>query len=353
MTRMGVRLAVVLFNLGGPDSLQAVEPFLFNLFNDEAIIGLPGPVRRLAARLIARRRAPVAREIYAKIGGASPLLEFTLRQAHALEERLRRDRHTVRVFVCMRYWRPTSDVVAREVQAFGPDRIVLLPLYPQFSTTTTASSMADWRQAASRIGLVAPARVVCCYPESAGFIDAVAAQVRSTLHTAGPRGPFRLLFSAHGLPKRVIANGDPYQWQVELTVAAVVESLGDMARDHVVCYQSRVGPLEWIGPSTEAELGRAARDRVAAVVVPIAFVSEHSETLVELDIEYRHKAAELGVPEYVRVPTVAVDEAFIGALAELVEDALSRPGEVTPQGGRRLCPPSFVGCACGHSPPVP
>jgi ferrochelatase len=350
---MSVRLAVVLFNLGGPDSLQAVEPFLFNLFNDEAIIGLPGPVRRLAARLIARRRAPVAREIYAKIGGGSPLLEFTLRQAHALEKRLRRDRHTVRVFVCMRYWPPTSDTAARAVQAFGPDRIVLLPLYPQYSTTTTASSLADWRQAASRIGLVASAHVVCCYPESAGFIDAVAAQVRSALHTAGPRGAFRLLFSAHGLPRRVIARGDPYQWQVELTVAAVVESLGDTARDYVVCYQSRVGPLEWIGPSTEAELARAARDRVAVVVVPVTFVSEHSETLVELDIDYRKKAAELSVPEYVRVPTVAFDNAFIGALAELVEDALSRPGEVSPRGGRRLCPPRLVGCPCRHSPPAP
>jgi ferrochelatase len=253
----------------------------------------------------------------------------------------------------MRYWPPTSDTAARAVQAFGPDRIVLLPLYPQYSTTTTASSLADWRQAASRIGLVASAHVVCCYPESAGFIDAVAAQVRSALHTAGPRGAFRLLFSAHGLPRRVIARGDPYQWQVELTVAAVVESLGDTARDYVVCYQSRVGPLEWIGPSTEAELARAARDRVAVVVVPVTFVSEHSETLVELDIDYRKKAAELSVPEYVRVPTVAFDNAFIGALAELVEDALSRPGEVSPRGGRRLCPPRLVGCPCRHSPPAP
>lgn len=349
MTRTGARLAVVLFNLGGPDSLQAVEPFLFNLFNDKAIVGLPGPVRRLVARLVARRRAPVAREIYAKIGGASPLLEFTRRQANALQERLRQREYPARVFVCMRYWHPRSDAVAREVQAFRPDRIVLLPLYPQYSTTTTASSLADWSKAGRRAGLAAPAHVVCCYPASTGFVDAVAGQVRSMLHTTRPRGSFRLLFSAHGLPKRVIAKGDPYQWQVERTVAAVVDALGDIARDHVVCYQSRVGPLEWIGPSTEAELARAARDGVAVVVVPIAFVSEHSETLVELDIDYRSKAAELGVPKYLRVPTVAADDIFIGALVDLVEDALSRSNEASPQGGMRLCPPSFAGCPCRFS----
>src|SRR6266511_1875645 len=177
MTRMGARVAVVLFNLGGPDSLQAVEPFLFNLFNDEAIIGLPEPVRRLAARLIARRRAPVARKIYAEIGGASPLLEFTRHQADALEERLRQRRYAARVFVCMRYWHPRSDVVAREAQAFRPDRVVLLPLYPQYSTTTTASSLADWRKAACRAGLAAPAHAVCCYPNDHGFVEAVARQV--------------------------------------------------------------------------------------------------------------------------------------------------------------------------------
>ena len=340
-----MKTAVVLFNLGGPDSLPAVQPFLFNLFNDKAIIGLPRPLRTLAARLISRRRAPVAREIYAKIGGRSPLLEYTRRQADALERRLRERRGDVRVFVCMRYWHPMSDALACQVKAFAPDRIVLLPLYPQYSTTTTASSLADWRKAARGAALAAPEHVVCCYPNNRGFIEAVARQVRRTLET-DPIGPYRLLFSAHGLPQRVIARGDPYQWQVELTVAAIVEALGAVARDHVICYQSRVGPLKWIGPSIEAELGRAARDRVGVMVVPVAFVSEHSETLVELDIEYRNRAAELGVPAYLRVPTVAADEAFVGGLATLVEDALSGSGEASPQSGPRLCPPSFAGCAC-------
>jgi protoporphyrin/coproporphyrin ferrochelatase len=345
---VSARIAVVLFNLGGPDALPSVEPFLFNLFNDKAIISLPRPLRWLIARLIARRRAPVARHIYAQIGGGSPLLTYTRQQADALEMRLRGPHQDARVFVCMRYWHPMSEAVAREVKTFAPDRIVLLPLYPQYSTTTTASSLADWRRSAKRAGVAVPEHVVCCYPNNAGFIEAVVRQVRRTLETSPPSGPYRLLFSAHGLPKRVVARGDPYQWQVELTVAAVAEALGETARDHEICYQSRVGPLDWIGPATEAELGRAARDQVAAVVVPIAFVSEHSETLVELDIEYRNKARELGVPAYLRVPTVATDEAFINGLAGLVEDALSRPAGIAPQAGGRLCPASFAGCPCAR-----
>ena len=353
------KTAVVLFNLGGPDALPSVQPFLFNLFNDKAIIGLPRPPRLLLARLIARRRAPVARHIYAQIGGGSPLLAYTRRQAEALEARLQGRHEGARVFVCMRYWHPMSEAVAREVRAFAPDRVVLLPLYPQYSTTTTASSLTDWRRAAKRAGLAAPEHVVCCYPNDSGFVEAVARQVRLTLEAKPPRGPYRLLFSAHGLPKRVIAKGDPYQWQVELTVSGVVRALGEAARDHVICYQSRVGPLQWIGPSTEAELARAGRDKVAAVVTPIAFVSEHSETLVELDIEYRKKAEELGVPDYLRVPTVATDETFIGGLATLVEDALSQPeGGTSPRGGARLCPASYAGCPCARplprsAPPSP
>jgi ferrochelatase len=346
---MSTRTAVVLFNLGGPDALPSVEPFLFNLFNDKAIIGLPRPLRWPLAKAIARRRAPVARDIYAQMGGGSPLLKYTRQQADALEMRLRGGQEDARVFVCMRYWHPMSEAVVREAKAFAPDRIVLLPLYPQYSTTTIASSLADWRRAARRAGLAAPEHVVCCYPNNAGFVAAVARQVRRTLERKPQKGPHRLLFSAHGLPKRVVARGDPYQWQVELTVAAVAEALGEAARDHVICYQSRVGPLEWIGPSTEAELDRAARDKVAAVVVPIAFVSEHSETLVELDIEYRKKARELGVPGYLRVPTVATDEAFIDGLARLVEDALARPAGVSPQAGERLCPASFAGCPCANA----
>ena len=246
----------------------------------------------------------------------------------------------------MRYWHPMSSAVASEIKAWAPEQIVLLPLYPQFSTTTTASSLKDWSRSATQAGLDVPMHAVCCYPDHAGFVTAIAELTQVTVQVATPPRPLRLLFSAHGLPKRVIAAGDPYQWQVEKTVAAVVAQLGELAADHVICYQSRVGPLEWIGPSVEAELERAARDQVAVVVVPVAFVSEHSETLVELDIEYRTKAQELGVPTYVRVATVGTAETFIEALVDLVEDALSRRTGPCPLGAVRICPSSFTGCPC-------
>ena len=345
------RIAVVLFNLGGPDGPEAVRPFLFNLFNDPAIIAVPGPLRGLLARLIAARRAPVARRIYDELGGGSPLLAETEAQARALEAALA-DAGEVRAFPCMRYWHPMSDAVAREVAAFAPERVLLLPLYPQFSTTTTASSLTEWRRAAAAAGLAAPGTGICCYPAAGGLVEAQAALIRPRLLTAAAAGQGRprLLFSAHGLPKKVVARGDPYQWQVERTSAAVAERLrrdGIDALDWQICYQSRVGPLEWIGPSTEAEIRRAGRDRVPVVLTPIAFVSEHSETLVELDIEYRKLAAEHGVPAYERVPALGTEPGFIAALADLVRQALGRPaGSTAPDGGRRLCPAAFRRCPC-------
>lgn len=348
---MAKRLAVVLFNLGGPDRPEAIEPFLVNLFSDAAIIGLPGFLRWPLARLIARRRAPAAREIYAHLGGKSPLLELSVAQASALEKRLRGDAgRDARVFVCMRYWHPMSDDIAAAVAAFDPDEIVLLPLYPQFSTTTTLSSLRAWRGAADKKGLRGREHAVCCYPTAAGWIAAQVKLVRAALDKAATFGPPRVLFSAHGLPKRVIARGDPYQWQVERTVAAVVEGLAEPDLDHVVCYQSRVGPLEWIGPATEAEIERAGRDAKAVVMAPIAFVSEHSETLVELDIEYAKTARAAGVAGYVRVPAVGTADAFIEALAALTEDALRRGPPIGPADGRRVCPAAFSGCPCRNQP---
>ena len=337
-------IAVVLFNLGGPDGPDAVEPFLSNLFSDPAIIGLPGLFRRPLAKLIARRRAPVARAIYARMGGGSPILANTEAQARALEARLRGASVDSKVFVAMRYWRPFAEETARAVAAMKPAQIVLLPLYPQYSTTTTASSLKSWREAARAAGLAAETRAVCCYPAERGFVQALAETIREKL--AGWSGkPPRILFSAHGLPKKVIRRGDPYQWQVERTAAAVVAALGTAASDWAVCYQSRVGPLEWIGPSTEDEVRRAGRDGVPVLVAPIAFVSEHSESLVELDIEYRHVAEAAGVPAYVRVPTVDAREAFITGLADLVQGALRRSDAIAPAGGARICPAEFGRCA--------
>ena len=315
-----MKTAVVLFNLGGPDSLDAVRPFLRNLFSDPAIISLPNPLRWLIARLISSRRTKTAQAIYARIGGKSPLRELTEAQAGALEKTLGADH---RVFVAMRYWHPFADETAQAVKAYAPDRIVLLPLYPQFSRTTTGSSFKDWHRAAAAVDLSAPTAQVRDYPDHPAYVGALATQLRAALIEARQRGPFRLLFSAHGLPKKVIDAGDPYQAQIERTAAAVVAALGADAEalDWQVCYQSRVGPLEWIGPATDDEIKRAGGEKRGLVVVPIAFVSEHSETLVELDIEYRELADHAGVPFYIRVPALGTDVGFIAALADLVRRA--------------------------------
>ena len=337
------RIAVVLMNLGGPDSLDAVEPFLRNLFRDPAIIGAPGPVRHLLARLVAKRRGPEAREIYRSIGGRSPLLEETEVQAAALRSALG-DLGTVEVVVAMRYWHPMSEAAARQVAVFQPDRIVLLPLYPQFSTTTTASSLGAWRDAANVAGIAPPTRAVCCYPRADGLIEAHAALIEPALEAAAEAGKPRLLFSAHGLPKRVVARGDPYQWQVEETARRIAHRLDRDDLDWIVCYQSKVGPLAWLEPSTVAELDRAGRDRVPVVVVPIAFVSEHSETLVELDVTYREHARAAGVPAYHRVPALGTHPAFVAALAGLVRRALDRDAGLDSGEGGRLCPAVHSGC---------
>jgi ferrochelatase len=334
------RTAVVLFNLGGPDSPAAVRPFLFNLFNDPAIIGAPMPVRFLLASLISTRRAPTARAIYAHLGGRSPILPNTQAQANALEAELGHGPGDFRVFISMRYWHPRSDETAMQVKRYEPSDVVLLPLYPQFSTTTTESSFGDWMRAARRAGLTAPTRMPCCYPTLPGFIEALADHTEAAIAEAAEEtsAPVRVLFSAHGLPKRVVDKGDPYRWQVEQTAAAAAAKLGKPGLDWVVCYQSRVGPLEWIGPATDEEIARAGREGVAAVVVPVAFVSEHSETLVELDIEYRKLATLAGVPAYVRAPTVATAGPFIRALASLVREAKASDRPIVRPERERQCP---------------
>ncbi|MSP83644.1 MAG: ferrochelatase [Alphaproteobacteria bacterium] len=332
------RTAVVLCNLGGPDRPEAIQPFLQNLFSDPAIIGLPGLLRRFLAGAISRRREKEARAIYGRIGGRSPILPETWRQAHALGEALGPD---ARVFVCMRYWHPMSDEVAIEVASWRPDRIVLLPLYPQYSTTTTASSVADWRRAAAAIGLSVPTSVICCYPSQPDFLAAHAALLRRHL-PAQLEKRYRVLFSAHGLPEKVIRRGDPYQRQVEETAASVVATLGIADLDWVVSYQSRVGPLRWIGPATDQEIKRAGAAGVAVVLVPIAFVSEHSETLVELDLTYAALAKGCGVPNYVRVPALGTAPEFVAALATMARGAAT--GVASGQ-GRRMCTANFRACA--------
>ena len=319
-----LRRAVVLMNLGGPDSPAAVRPFLYNLFSDRAIIGLPTPLRLPLAWVIAARRARTARGIYAQLGGASPLLANTEAQAGALEVELGAEH---RCFIAMRYWHPLTAATVGVVKTWQPDETILLPLYPQYSTTTSASSIETWRREAMRQSLKGETRAIRSYPVAEGFVAAVAAAVAKSIDEAEVAGaPLRLLFSAHGLPLKIVAAGDPYPREVESTAAAVISALARPGLDWLVCYQSRVGPLAWLGPSVEEELRRAGREGVAVVVAPISFVSEHSETLVELDRDYRELAEACGVPAYHRVPTVGTDPRFIGALADLVR-AAARPAQ--------------------------
>lgn len=324
-----MKTAVVLFNLGGPDSPEAVRPFLVNLFSDPAIIGVPQPFRWLLARLIAGRRALVAREIYAQLGGGSPIRANTEAQAESLAAVLG---DGFRCFVVMRHWHPRARDVVREIRNWQPDRVVLLPLYPQYSTTTTRSSVREfqhfWKSAVE---------TVCCYPVETGFISAQADLIRPVLVEAGRYGPPRLLLSAHGLPEKIIKQGDPYQWQCEQTARAIVAKLEIASLDWRNTYQSRVGPLTWIGPSTEEAIIQAGRDRVPVVVVPISFVSEHAETLVELDREYRDLADRENVPFYGRVPVVGTHPAFIAGLADRVRSVVSK---------KRICPDTLSACPC-------
>ena len=337
----GKKIAVVLFNLGGPDGPDAVRPFLFNLFRDKAIIGAPALIRYPLAALISTTREKSAKANYAMMGGGSPLLPETQKQAAVLEASLAQampDAET-KCFIAMRYWKPFTAETAKAVKAWAPDEIVLLPLYPHFSTTTTGSSVKAWNKAYRGPGRV---RTICCYPTDEALIEAHARLIREAYEKAGSPRPMRLLFSAHGLPEKIIKDGDPYQTQIEATAAAVAARLGE-GWDWRVSYQSRVGPLKWIGPSTDDEIRAASQQGLALMVTPIAFVSEHIETLVELDHEYRELAVEAGCPAYIRVAALGVDPGFISGLSRAVVEALPREG-VAPScawrcgGDRSQCP---------------
>ncbi len=335
------RVAVILFNLGGPDSQAAVRPFLFNLFNDKAIIGAPQPLRYLIAELMSRTREKVAKANYAQIGGGSPILKETLKQADALEAAIakRVSNVTFKCFPAMRYWRPFVKQAAKEANAWSATDAILLPLYPQFSSTTTASSLAAWKRASDL-----PCSTICCYPAGAAFAQAHADAIQQVWRDGGSPVNPRVLFSAHGLPQSVVDRGDPYQWQVGQSVDAVRRLLPTTWQSRI-CYQSRVGPMKWLAPSTEQEIHAAAKDSVGVIVSPIAFVSEHVETLVELDVDYANLAKRLGLPFYLRAPAPGAAPRFIDALAALVEQALAAPGKVQSEVGGRFCPGQWGLCA--------
>lgn len=315
------KTAVVLFNLGGPDSPAAIRPFLYNFFMDKNIIRLPLPLRWILAVMISRRRARgEAGRNYAALGGESPLLAHTNAQAAALQAALGAG---FRVFVSMRYWHPVAGETACAVKDYAPDEIVLLPLYPQYSTTTTRSFFQSWDNAARKINLSAPVKKICCWFDDEDFVAASAACIKSAVgraRAATGKQP-RILFSAHGLPEKIVKDGDPYQWQCEKSATAIAAAAGLRGEDWRICYQSRVGRLKWIGPSTDEEIRRAGADGVPVVIYPHAFVSEHVETLVEIEREFRELAEESGVPGFYRVETLGTDPVFIQGLARLAKTA--------------------------------
>jgi ferrochelatase len=340
-----MKKAIILFNLGGPDKLENVEPFLFNLFNDPAILNLPTFLRYPLAKLISNRRAPVAKKIYAELGGSSPILKLTKEQSDALETKLNqtqeKDEH--KCFIIMRCWNPRAKDVIKDVQLYGPDEVILMPLYPQYSAATSGSSIKEWKDVCKINNYRVKTSTICCYPTDQNFINAHTKEITKKIKGLTN---FKLIFSAHGLPEKNIKKGDPYQWQVEQSVKKIVESLNDENLDWILSYQSRVGPLKWIGPSTETTIIENSKIGKHIVLVPIAFVSEHSETLVELDIEYKEIADANGCKNYTRVPALGINEDFIKAMSELIikKNEYKFGDDLYPP--KIQCPSNFKKCPC-------
>ena len=344
------KLGIVLFQLGGPDSLQAVEPFLYNLFCDPDIIPMPllgGLLRKPLARYIARKRAPHVSEHYREIGGHSPIGILTERQSRALAAALRPEFDPL-MAVAMRYWKPsTEDAVAR-IRAADLDQLVLLPLYPHFSYATTLSSLKEWNRcyrsgtgiracppgptgtSPDSSAVVSPplnggpsVRTVGDFHKHPLYVDAIVERINATFgHFDSPQG-VHIVFSAHGIPLSLVEKGDPYPQQIAATVSAVMER-GAWPQPHTLCFQSRVGPMKWLEPSTIHTLERLGREGVKKVlIVPIAFVTEHVETLHEINIEAREIAEHAGIGQFRMMPAVGDSPTFIACLADLVRSAVS------------------------------
>lgn len=321
-----LRLGVVLFQLGGPDSLEAIEPFLYNLFCDPDIIDFPFAriARQPLARLISSRRAKHVAHHYAEIGGKSPILGFTLNQAAALEAVLRRDCDAM-VAVAMRYWKPFTDEAIQRLERHRADQVVLLPLYPQYSRTTTGSSLNEWTRRFRPNGWAPRIHVVKEFYRDSAYLDAVVEAVERSMTGFEDPHDVDVVFSAHSLPVSVVENGDPYQKQIEETTSLVWSRGAWPGRCHI-CYQSKVGASKWLRPSMHETVKRlAAEGRKHVLVVPISFVSDHVETLHEIDIEHREQARSLGISDYRMVPGLNDSPAFIEALAGLVRRSLSDP----------------------------
>jgi len=335
-----MKKAVILFNLGGPDKLESVEPFLFNLFNDPAIISIPSIIRYPLAKFISKRRTPIAKNIYKEIGNKSPILELTQKQAESLESNLIK-KGDYKCFVIMRCWHPRASDVITKVREYNPDEVILLPLYPQYSAATSGSSINEWNDLCKEENYQVKTKTICCYPTENNFLESHANLIKKTLKILKNKN-FKLIFSAHGLPENKIKKGDPYQWQVEKTVEGIMSKLTSENLDFLISYQSRVGPLKWIGPSTDEMIIKYSKEKKGIVIVPVAFVSEHSETLVELDIEYKKLAEKNGCSFYKRIAALGIEENFIKGLTELVLRRETRSNFVSSV----MCPNKYVKCPC-------
>jgi protoporphyrin/coproporphyrin ferrochelatase len=323
------RVGVVLFQLGGPDTPEAIEPFLFNLFCDPDIIDFPFARlgRKPLAKLISTTRAKKVQHHYASIGGASPIRRFTELQARTLQSKLIADGLDARCFVAMRYWHPFTSEAIAQVRAAGCDEVVLLPLYPQYSSTTTGSSLNEWERLFQED---IPAHCIESFYHHPFYLDALVEKVDEALARFPGPGQPEMVFSAHSVPVAVIEKGDPYQHQIEETVGRLMRR-GGWSNRHRLCYQSKVGASKWLQPSLRRTIRDLATERVREVcVVPIAFVSDHVETLAEIDHEAREQAAALGIRQFEMTSGLNDSPTFIAALADLVKGVLdvdwSQPG---------------------------
>ena len=341
------RLGVLLLNLGGPDKLEDVRPFLYNLFSDPELIRLPSPLLQAPlAWLISTLRFKKSQGNYKKIGGYSPLRQITEAQAEALRSQLQLNGHAVNVYIGMRYWHPFSEEAIAQIKKDKIEELVILPLYPQFSISTTGSSF----RLLDRIWQIDPElqkikyTVVRSWYDNSGYLQSMANLIAAKLDRVNNPSEAYIFFSAHGVPVSYIEEaGDPYQKEIETCAALIMQKL-NRSNPYKLAYQSRVGPVEWLQPYTEAAIAELAEQGVKElVVVPISFVSEHIETLEEIDMEYREIAEQAGIETFARVPAPDTDPAFIQALADIVLKALSdKPilfGEtIQPQKDAKLYP---------------
>jgi protoporphyrin/coproporphyrin ferrochelatase len=318
---MNEKIGVVLLNLGGPDSLEAVEPFLYNLFVDPDIINFPGSflVRKPLAKLISSKRHPKIQEQYKQIGGKSPLKEFTLGQCRLLEIELNK-RFPAKVYAAMRYWHPFTEEVLDELEREGITKVILLPLYPQYSMATTESSVKEWKKHLKMRNSKIEWTLVEHYYDFPPYIDACVERINQGLERfpADQRDQVDILFSAHGTPMKLVRQGDPYSGHICETVCAVRER-GGWKNPHRLCFQSKVGPQKWLTPSTPATIDELAKaGSKMMLLVPIAFASDHLETLFEVGIEFRHEAEHKGVEQFEVTEGLNYSPKFIDALAQLV-----------------------------------